>query len=1594
MQGKAIRVVGIGASAGGLKALKAFLSACRCDGETAFLVAQHLSPSHESMLVTLLAKETPLYIQSAEHMTAPQADTVYITPPNSDVEFRDGLIQLCKPAQQVASKPSVDRLFTSLAKALGTQSVGVVLSGTGGDGAAGLVAIKAAGGMTLVQDPASAEYDGMPLFAIQSGCADRVLPADVLGASLHELLSLEFSAGTDLFDQDQTLFQAMVARLGQRVNLNLSGYKSRSQYRRIRRRMAINELESLSDYEALLEHSEEERQALMRDLFIQVTAFFRDPDAFDLLRAELQEKLSSLPNGAEFRVWVAGCATGEEAYSIAILISDVLDSAGRHLPWRVFATDILASAIETARAGVYSKDKLESLSEAQREKWFVATDDGFRVRPDLREQVVFSVHNVVKDPPFSNLDLIVCRNVLIYFAADFQTIVFSQFAHSLKLGGMLFLGQAESVTDYDTVFSALNNRIRLFEKSAQPTRPRLNLVSPYATSARAVDYGIGPASVTPSRAANLRNQARRMIAEVLAPAAILIDQQDKIVFIHNGAERFLQVDAGLFTGYLLDVIRREWQLTLRALLFKARKATNETHCSDIWTTEDGQSVSYTMSVQAAASEQPGWLLVAFNPSAEGRLADDRPTGNGEERQARLVAELEEELRVTQRDLQLMSEELQTTNEELQSSNEELQATNEELQTSNEELQSSNEELRTLNEEMQAKNRELELLSLDLAQIEESLGIPIMVFDPELRLRRLSSAARPLLQSASIKVGDPLRSVRFRSPLPEAFLEQIEQLQPGSDVLQRHHVMNDCVYDLRVIGYADHRHQFAGVIFCLYDLTLHHKANQHLLNEIDRLHETLSSLGDAVVRVDKQGRIQFVNSAAALLLGRSIDSMRDRNWDDLIGIYEDGQTSVAIDVLQIARAGHLRGLLRSGFLQMKDSDLLGQEVDFSVSPVTTVDQQVVGYTIAIKDLSESERLIAQLNKQRLQLQHAQDLARLGIIETDLVENVTEWSDSIASFLGLPADVHPKTLDVFTRYLTEESRDHLLEKLVAISVGEQSVVDLALAKQQGATRFLRGIVSRQGTRVTVVVQDITQSHQTKRAIERERQKLDIIVTQALDAIVGIDAQGCIRLFNPQAEKMFGYLQKDVLESNVSMLMPEPHRTAHDDYLKTYLQGRPAEIVGKPRELQAITANGRLFPILLKVSEVEPDRSREQHPDMIRFVGIIQDITDIKAHEEQLRQANKMQAIGQLVGGVAHDFNNIVGIVSGNLELLMMSETLVDDEKECVRDALKATKRARQLTKRLLQFSRPVPVRQTVVECHALLTGLKPLVEKLLPKEQHLILELYATQTRILVDEGDLEDAIINLLVNARDAMPAGGDIKLVTRDVTVAAELVTSHAVSEVIPGRYLVIAVQDSGEGMPPDVQERIFEPFFSTKPLGKGTGLGLSQVYGFCKRSKGFIDLQSQAGFGTSFKLCLPLVNDSGEQVETLPESVREIVRSRGNEHVLVVDDEADLGHVLARGLSLMGYQIHSFSTPQSVLHYLEGCSHPVDLLITDVVMPGDMHGVELARAVRKLQPEVRVLLMTGYSADVEPEPGMTVLHKPFDISELATEIEGLFYPR
>lgn len=890
----AFPIVGIGASAGGLEAFEQFFRHTPAASGMAFVLVPHLDPSHASLLTEILQRTTTMPVVEVLDQIPVAPNCVYIIPPNRELAIFHGSLQLTMPGQPRGQRMPIDAFLRSLAEDQQENAIGIILSGTGTDGTLGLRAIIGAGGVTLVQEPATAKYNGMPSSAIQAGYATHILPVEKMPEALRAG-SRNPTAYPEIPSTPIVVsgINRILLQLRTLIGHDFSFYKKSTIGRRIERRMLQHDIKDTDVYARYLKENPAEVRLLFKELLINVTSFFRDAEAFAVLQKDILPQLfQDRLHDAVFRVWVAGCATGEEAYSIAILLHELMEKTDQQFKVQIYSTDLADEAIATARAGFYPPNIIQDVTPERLRRYFVKEDDGYRVKKEIREMIVFAIQNVIKDPPFTKLDLLSCRNLMIYLEPELQNRLLPVFHYALKPGGVLFLSPSESIGNHVELFSTLNRKWKLYRVShAMPSSHELVV--------QRLSWATESGSKAPkevmkeSKAINFAEFTRRILVQCFAPVSVVTDLKGDTLFVHGETGKYLRPAPGQASLNVIEMAREGLELELRTAIYAAASKREPTLNRELQVKTNGGFTTVSLSVRPlpGVDGSQNLLLVSFQDIAPDpkprRKRVTKPIEQGRiEDLERELGYLKESHQAVLEEQQASNEELKSTNEEIQSTNEELQSTNEELETSKEELQSINEELITVNSELEAKIEQLADTKNDMKNLLDNINIGIIFLDQQLKIRSFTRETVRIYRLVASDVGRPLTDIKSCAEgdedLVAAAQAVLDSLIPYECEL---HISGGIWVLARIQPYRTLDNVIDGVVLTFTDITTRIRAivTQEALALAEGI---VNTVAEPLIVLD--GTLKVVSASRSFYrafqvtpeetVGREIYDLGDREWD--------------------------------------------------------------------------------------------------------------------------------------------------------------------------------------------------------------------------------------------------------------------------------------------------------------------------------------------------------------------------------------------------------------------------------------------------------------------------------------------------------------------------------------------------------------------------------------------------------------------------------------------------------------------------------------------------------------------------------------------
>lgn len=883
-------IVGIGASAGGLEALEHFLKNVPDKSGMAYVVVQHLDPTKKGMLPELLQRASNMKVFQIKDLMKVEPDRVYVIPPNKNISIFKGVLHLFEPEESRGHRLPIDFFLRSLAEDQHELAVGIILSGMGSDGSSGIRAIKEKNGIVLVQDPETAGFDSMPREAIDSGLVDIVAPPEKLPSKLIEFLKQipVVKSNLNTKGKDKSAFEKIIILLRTRTGNDFSLYKKNTVYRRVERRMSIHKIEEIFSYVHLLQENPEEVDILFKELMIGVTNFFRDSSVWKKLKEkEIPAVLEKTKPNSQLRAWIPGCSTGEEAYSLAIVFKEALEKVNPNavISLQIFASDIDSDAIDIARKGLFSDNIASDVSRERLSRFFTKTEEGYRISTEIREMIMFAQHNIILHPPFTNIDFISCRNLLIYMAPELQKKLLGLFYYSLNQEGILVLGMSETPGAQSHLFTTVDSSLKIFKRSAANHYPvLLDFPSSFTRPQFGNTENTNPEPSKPTM--NIQALTDQLILSQFAPAGVLVNENGDILYISGRTGKYLEPSVGKANMNIFAMLRPGFQNDFAIAFRKAIKNKEAEVLQHVKIGTNGGSLFLNVTIQWIDKPEPlhGKLMIIF---AEDPLPPETKQPAKKEKDtpaSKREAELEEELQHTREQMQSIKEEMQTSREELQSTNEELQSTNEELQSSNEELTTSKEEMQSLNEELQTVNAELMAkvddytrVNNDMKNLLNSTDIATLFLDKDLNIRRYTNQATKIFKLIKSDIGRPLTDQASKLDYPDLPKDAREVMRTLIFIEKQIPTKDGRWFSTRVMPYRTYDDRIDGLVITFIDISEMKLVEEKLLkiNQENRL--LIDSSYKVILKISADWKIVEFNSAAETFFDKKREDVSGQDF---------------------------------------------------------------------------------------------------------------------------------------------------------------------------------------------------------------------------------------------------------------------------------------------------------------------------------------------------------------------------------------------------------------------------------------------------------------------------------------------------------------------------------------------------------------------------------------------------------------------------------------------------------------------------------------------------------------------------------------------
>ncbi len=1567
-----IYLVAIGASAGGLQALRPIVQGLERHGRAAYVLAQHLSSSQPSNLTEILGTHSALTVVTATHGAPLWPDHLYVCPSGFDLEVDAGHLVLSEPDPSAFIAPSIDKLFVSAAASFASKSVGVILSGSGHDGTAGAMAISAAGGQVIVQSPEEATHASMPDSVLEAHLAVLRGRSEQIVRWLNGIETLREQTDDQQSEPDTSPFAELIDLVSQATGLDLGQYKETTLRRQAARRYQSLGFASLADYLEHARNDEVELQRLQRQFLISVTSFFRDPSAFGALDQALRRLIASKGEGDAIRVWVPACASGEEVYSVAILLAEILGDRLGRFDVRIFATDIDQQALELARAGVYSTEELGHLDPARRERWFSRQGNQWRILKSVRELCVFSVHDLIRQPPFINMDLVSCRNLLIYFKPEQQEDLFGTFHYALRPDGLLLLGQSESAGFGSRLFETLDAHQKLYRRrTTTATAPHH---SPYPRFALPTALGHPrPPKADPHPAREpLIDAANAVLARAYGPPGVLVDANfEPLRFLGDSKRYFtLPTDTADFSVFSLGL--PELRGELKALGYRIlHDEADVLPGIGVMLTLNGETVRVRpvlRRVKAAADNSAAAFLISFE---ETPVADSGATSGAEDdasdlsiRQSDEIARLRRELVDTRDHLQAVIEELETSNEELQSMNEEVQSSTEEVHAANEELQSSNEELTTLNDELRLKSIESAELGTTLSNIQSSIRLGLVLVDRDGKIVRFNNLAVRVFGMVENDIGQHLYGVPCHLHLP-CLREQVSGVIATGNSLVKRVNQGDFCYLMRIDPYHDELGVIAGAVLTFADISNLRRAEQDLTDSESLYHLTVNALAEGVILFSREGQVLACNPSAERILRLSEAELKTRSAGlaDWRPVHEDGKTPIAPDELPVARAMATNQPQRGAVLGDIDPDgrltwlLVNAEPILDGSPNFPA-AAVVSFT----DITARKQAEQALRDSEQRMRLAQDAAQVGTWEWCLDSDRNHWSDRIWAIYGLSPDLWEPSYQAWRESIHPDDRGRV-ETLIGTAVMQARDFEVEWRVNPTVAEPQRWVLSRgqpvgqesgRPDRYLGIVMDITERKEAEQRqfhsqlFESELKILQNLLDTSFAGYFDWNIQARTEYLSPTLKRMLGYRDDElpISEENRPELIFEEDLPGVVEVFDRHVMSHGA--VPYFNKVRYRHKDGSLVWVISTglVVEWAPDG------DPLRMIGCLIDISELKRTEQALNQAKEAaeaasRAKSTFLANMSHEIRTPMNAIIGLTRLLQRNtptphqrdhldkiSTAADHLLSVINDILDISKvEAGKLTLDATDFTL-----DTLVENLANL-----IAEKVQAKGLRFSASLSGLPQALRGDPTRLSQMLLNYLANAVKFTEQG--------EIHLRGRIIEDGA-SEVL----LRFEVVDTGIGIDPEQAARLFGAFeqadsATTRKYG-GTGLGLAINRHLALLMGGEVGVESRPGIGSTFWLTARLGKgkaapplDSGQGFGISAAEERLSRQHRGARILLAEDDEINQ-LVAMEQLQDTGLVVDLADNGHDALAMAKARAY--DLILMDMQMPL-MDGLEATRAIRQL---------------------------------------------
>lgn len=1449
-------VVGIGASSGGLEAIQTLFDNIPDDTGMAFVIVQHLSPTFKSMMDELLSKHTKMPVQLATNDIELKPNNVYLNPKEKNIILENGFIKYVEKSNHHPLNLPIDLFFHSLGNSFEENAIGIILSGTGTDGSRGIATIKGAGGTVIVQKPETAQFDGMPATAINSGNAEFIATPEEIGTILDRITSNFFFARDQKnLSDDEEGFNQIIEILYKFSGVDFKLYKNSTLLRRIEKRVAIKQLSNFKEYAGLLSKDAKEQELLVKDCLIGVTRYFRDFEAFEALKKSVLPYLFSKKRRSDLpvRIWVTACSTGEEAYSIATVIDDYLRENKINLDYKIFATDISKESIQIAAEGKYPVNYVADIPKKILEKYFIKSGDSFEIIKRIREKIVFSRHNLLKDPPFIKMDMISCRNLLIYLLPKVQYKVIGTFQFGLNKGGYLFLGHSETLGDSQKMFKTIDTQWRIYQSIAEykelPSRMQTDLrLKSYESTHSA--YGFQKID------SPVKTNPEKIFTEILAskygPSSVFVNTSFEILYINGDINDYVVYRPGMIRNILLDIlVDDKLKAMVRNGVRRAQAENKKIVFKDIPFSNKEKKALVLLTFrqfELNATNDEKIILISFEKEKSESQIDDSIIYDQyklDEFSKQRIEDLEAELKKTKQELQNTIEELETSNEELQASNEELQASNEELQSTNEELQSVNEELYTVNAEVQVKNKELIELNDDVTNILDSTEIATLFLDADFRIRKFTPALRAHFSLTEKDLGRPI--VEFASYFSEKVRKEFisdtkKVLEKGNSIEKEFQDDKGKYYLRKTSPFLTRKNEIDGVVISFVDISQIHETELELRkhqNYINSIYK--AALTGIYVYNIKKGANEFINSRYTEILGYTLEEINSMSGEKFLALFHPNDQQAIAEHMKIVtqlKKGEIESIEYR--FKSKGGDWIwcysydtGYEYD--------EDGNMVSFVGSFLNITEQKRRIFEIENAKKLNDTLFDSSPFGIILYNDVGECIKTNEMAAEFLGgSRSQILNQNIQELASWKTANLYKDAQQTL---NTGKKTSgieqVKTTFGKEFWMEYFFVRFTYNNNPHLLFKFNNVNSRVKEQLQLKESEIRYKNMFYDNKSVMLLIDPESSrIVDANKAAVKYYGYQIEQIKKMNINEI-----NTLSEKEIKEEIQNAKTDKKGF-FQFKHKLSNGKIRNVQVYSGKILVDEKEVLYSIIHDNTNEIQALEKLKKQTIELIQSEKMSALGTLIAGVAHELNNPLMGILNYTDYALKHVPKNNKAFPVLTDLKEEAEKSADIVKGLLTFSRKekagINKNYKTDLGKAINAVMKILALKM--KNKNIDIHLPKTNGEFVgnINLSYLQQVIFNVLDNAIYAVE-NTDKKEIKIDIKKQV--------------KHNVIIISDSGVGISTEQNNTIFDPFFTTKPVGEGTGLGLSICKNILNDIGGDISFKSKLGNGTTFTLKIPVSN-------------------------------------------------------------------------------------------------------------------------------------------